>query len=346
MNNNPVISIIIPVYNVEKYLSQCLDSILEQTFTDFEVLLIDDGSLDRSGDICDKYAEKDGRIRTYHQQNAGVSSARNVGLYYAKGTYITFIDSDDYVTPDYLKNLSDMLPIDSSSQGMVVGGFSKLLPDGSTQIVHVPELNIFPSDYYRVLTELLEQNIKYTCSKLYDNRLIQKWNIQFIPSISCFEDMFFMLDYLLYSNFLFIRDNSDYIYRVGYSLNSLSTYSSDFRSEYAAFVNYLDRVYFYKKKYALNQRELNKVWRSLTAFFHRVILAIYKVENRYTRKDRLCFLRELLSSNKKWIKNYFSPQYKVDIIGKFLLSYVGVTAFDGWMRFLLCMKFKRMFGSE
>lgn len=345
MNNIPIISIIVPVYNVEKYLPQCLDSIMGQTFTDFEVLLIDDGSSDCSGNICDKYAERDGRIRVYHQQNAGVSSARNLGLHYAKGTYIAFIDSDDYITSDYLKNLRDMLPA-GDNQGMVVGGFSKLLPDGSTQIVHVPELNIFPSDYYRVLTELIGQNVMYAWSKLYDNRLIQRWNIQFIPSVSCFEDMLFMLDYLLYSDFLFIRDNSDYIYRVGYSLNSLSTYGRDFRSEYAAFVNYLDRVYFYKKKYALEQQELGKVWGSLTAFFHRVILAIYKVENRYTRKDRLCFLRQLLSSNKKWIKDYFSPQYKVDIIGKFLLLYVGVPIFDDWMRFLWRVKFKRMFGSE
>ena len=101
--NTPKISVIVPVYNVEQYLPRCIDSILDQTFTDFELLLIDDGSKDKSGEICDNYAKKDSRIRVFHKENGGVSSARNLGLYNAKGKYIAFIDADDWVENEYLR---------------------------------------------------------------------------------------------------------------------------------------------------------------------------------------------------------------------------------------------------
>lgn len=97
MEKHPEISVIVPVYNAEKYLHRCIDSILAQTFTDFELLLIDDGCTDKSGDICDEYATKDSRIRVFHKENGGVSSARNMGLNFAKGEYIQFIDSDDFI---------------------------------------------------------------------------------------------------------------------------------------------------------------------------------------------------------------------------------------------------------
>ena len=95
-NNNPTISVIVPVYNAEKYLSRCMDSILVQTFTCFELLLVDDGSTDCSGRICDEYAKRDTRIRVIHKENGGVSSARNLGLDNAKGEWICFCDSDDF----------------------------------------------------------------------------------------------------------------------------------------------------------------------------------------------------------------------------------------------------------
>ena len=95
--NNPKVSVIVPVYNIEKLLQRCIDSILAQTFTDFELLIIDDGSKDKSGEICDEYAEKDARIRVFHKQNGGVSSTRNLGRDEAKGKYIAFVDSDDFI---------------------------------------------------------------------------------------------------------------------------------------------------------------------------------------------------------------------------------------------------------
>lgn len=104
--NNPEISIIVPVYNVEKYIHPCLDSILAQTITDWECILVDDGSKDDSGKICDEYAAKDTRFVVVHKQNEGVAKARITAFEHSKGELITFIDSDDYVSPEYLEKLS------------------------------------------------------------------------------------------------------------------------------------------------------------------------------------------------------------------------------------------------
>ncbi len=101
----PKISVIVPVYNTENYLAKCIESILSQTESNFELLLIDDGSNDDSGKICDEYALKDSRIKVFHKENAGVSAARNLGLDMAIGKMVFFIDSDDYIGPDYLKTL-------------------------------------------------------------------------------------------------------------------------------------------------------------------------------------------------------------------------------------------------
>ena len=106
-NTSPAISVIVPVYNAEKTLRQCVDSILAQDFKDFELLLIDDGSKDSSPTICDDYALQDSRVKVFHKPNGGVSSARNVGLDNAQGEWITFIDSDDYISPRYLNGICE-----------------------------------------------------------------------------------------------------------------------------------------------------------------------------------------------------------------------------------------------
>ena len=105
LNENPLISVIVPVYKVEQYLHRCIDSILAQTYTNLEIILVDDGSPDRSGEICDEYATKDSRIRVIHKENGGVSSARNVGLDVSTGDYIAFADPDDYLTSDMYKKM-------------------------------------------------------------------------------------------------------------------------------------------------------------------------------------------------------------------------------------------------
>ena len=105
----PELSIIVPVHNTKNYLPACIDSILAQSFTNFELILIDDESTDGSGSLCDKYAQQDSRIKVIHQKNAGAASARNTGVRQAQGKYICFVDSDDMIAPDYCRTLYDLL---------------------------------------------------------------------------------------------------------------------------------------------------------------------------------------------------------------------------------------------
>ncbi|MEG2166202.1 MAG: glycosyltransferase, partial [Ruthenibacterium sp.] len=100
--NTPKVSVIVPVYNTAERLPRCIASLCAQTMQDIEILLIDDGSTDKSGEICNQFAQKDARIQVFHKKNGGVSSARNVGLAQAKGSYISFVDSDDAVTPEMM----------------------------------------------------------------------------------------------------------------------------------------------------------------------------------------------------------------------------------------------------
>ena len=158
MSNVPEISIIVPVYKVEEYLSQCIDSILVQTFTNFELLLVDDGSPDRCGEMCEEYAQKDERIRVFHQENAGVSTARNKGLAEAYGKYIVFVDSDDYILPAYLEDLYNELS-EHKGSGVVIESVIKLYPNGVMQPSVFPNLDFSSEDRFRVLTDLVDKNI-------------------------------------------------------------------------------------------------------------------------------------------------------------------------------------------
>lgn len=116
-----MISVVVPVYNSSLYLERCIDSILNQSYGDFELLLIDDGSTDDSGTICDKYSLQDKRVKAFHQTNKGVSAARNHGLRVSNGEWITFIDSDAYIEPDYLANFnpSSLTKSDLAIQGII-----------------------------------------------------------------------------------------------------------------------------------------------------------------------------------------------------------------------------------
>lgn len=109
MDKEPLISVVVPVYQVEQWLQRCVDSLLTQTYQNIEIILVDDGSLDDCGNICDEYAIRESRIRVLHQQNRGLSAARNAGTQISNGEYITFVDSDDWVEPDYLETLWNVI---------------------------------------------------------------------------------------------------------------------------------------------------------------------------------------------------------------------------------------------
>ena len=135
---SPKISIIVPVYKVEKYIHKCIDSILNQTFKDFELILVDDGSPDNCGKICDEYAKKDSRVIVIHKENGGLSSARNSGLDIARGDYIGFVDSDDYIENDMyelLYNLCEENNCDISSCSSIIHFPNKKVINGGHELI-------------------------------------------------------------------------------------------------------------------------------------------------------------------------------------------------------------------
>lgn len=147
-----MISVVVPVYNVERYLPRCMASLLAQTWRNFEVVLVDDGSRDSSGQLCDEYAAKDERVRVLHQPNQGVSAARQNGLYEARGEYIAFLDGDDWVQPDYLERLIEAAQRDQAD--IICCDFHNYGTDGQqTSDTHkpVPEQTVYGREAIREL---------------------------------------------------------------------------------------------------------------------------------------------------------------------------------------------------
>lgn len=346
MNFTPIISVIVPIYRVEEYLPQCIESILAQTFTDFELLLIDDGSPDCCGKICEEYALKDMRIRVFHQENAGVSIARNKGLTEALGKYIMFVDSDDYVLPGYIQDLFNELP--AKEVGVVIGSVIKLYPDGRMKPCDLPNLNLSSKDKYRVLTELTDKNIGYPHSKLYRMDVIKKHQLSFLSTVSLLEDLFFLLDYIQYADFVLVRNISNYVYRVGHSTNTLSICSKPLDEEYRVFQNYYRRIVCYQQKYCIQSDELKIVYGELKIFFHRTMIALYTHEHAqgHSFRMRLSFLKKVTINYLDWIIKDFVPDYLADRISKFLLVHRFYLCLDLWMRCLLAVNFQYMFGAK
>ena len=186
-----LISIIIPVYNAENTLGRCIDSILSQTFSDWELLLIDDGSTDRSGEICDEYAVNDERIKVFHKENGGVSSARNMGLDNAKGRWITFVDADDQINPDALNCIYNR----DINEDILFFPYYFYYKDGNKifDTLNVPER-------IENISLFLNKNIhKYifrvVWGKCYKNELLK--GIRFDEKIKIGEDLLFVLTYLV-----------------------------------------------------------------------------------------------------------------------------------------------------
>ena len=209
----PAVSVIVPVYKVERYLAECIESVLAQTFEDFEMILVDDGSPDNSGKICDDYAARDSRIRVFHKENGGVSSARNLGLDNARGEWIAFVDSDDSVGEKYLEHLwggnadsagpdAGTLVVsghrDADEKGCILGKYT--FSDARTTVVR---------GFCR--GELYACGVPW--AKLYFREIISNRKLRFDPEVSLCEDLLFMLHYLTYCRGIFFRTECDYLHQ-------------------------------------------------------------------------------------------------------------------------------------
>lgn len=217
-----LISIIVPVYNVDQYLNKCIESILNQSYKTFELILINDGSSDNSGEICKNFKTLDTRVTVIEQKNQGVSAARNRGLKEAKGDFICFIDSDDWITENYLNDFFDKKDVVSDLYFQGYTNFNET--DNSYSYKHFPVTNIYINYNIQIPYIYSETNklINSPCFKLFKNEIIKKNKILFDLNLSYGEDHLFVLNYLLYVNSISVSEHYGYIYvhRKGESLTN------------------------------------------------------------------------------------------------------------------------------
>lgn len=294
-----MISIIVPIYNCIRSLPRCIGSIQHQTFTDWELLLVDDGATDGSSFLCDQFASSDNRIRVLHKSNGGVSSARNMGLDHAKGEYVMFCDSDDWVEPDWCEQLY-LAAVENLGRHPVCN-YYRSAPDleminREVQCQAVKE-RIAKEDFFSLNQYEL---LGIPWNKIFRRTILEENHIRFRPDLSLGEDLIFNLDYLHYlmDGFVFVN-RPLYHYTVG-SLDSLS-------SKY-----YPDLAGIYRKIYFRIKDELCSIpgayekWEF--EYAHSYFFAFDRVfRNTWSEKNQISWLR-------KWQNNarqFHSEEFQI-----------------------------------
>ena len=201
-----MISIIVPVYNAEKYLAECLNSLLNQTYKDIEIILINDGSTDGSGIICEQYEKKDSRILYIHQENSGVSVARNSALDVVQGDYVCFVDSDDTVAPDYLQSLVNL----SKGGAFAICGYTR-----KQKSLGEKETSVKEYDVKNYIIQIFGESVIHPniWMMLFRNNIIQNNNIRFTPGCIRNEDTEFYIKYMTFEKSIVVSNYKGYFYR-------------------------------------------------------------------------------------------------------------------------------------
>lgn len=275
-----MVSCIIPVYNTEKYLPRCIESVLAQTFVDWEMLLIDDGSTDASGSICDEYAAKDERIRVFHKENGGISSARNVGLNYAQGEWIFFVDSDDSLPKTSLESLLSR----SSDANIIAGGF--FFRFGGDKIVETLKEPKFTS---RDLDRKIPTAYMATVwGKLFKRKICP----MFDERVRFAEDTLFILSCVRETDRIKLVDDTVYTYNNDAFPDKYSMTADEYSSYLDIFggvLNDCERIYGYT--FSETRQYLKKFFtaRLLYGIFHINDFGLFKEEIKKIKKEDIVF---------------------------------------------------------
>ena len=209
---NPTVSIIVPVYNAEATISRCIESIINQEYRDFELLLIDDGSIDSSGTICDRYAAEDSRIRLIHKENTGVSETRNMALDLACGTYLQFLDSDDWITPNATR-----LFVEEAERyhcDMVISDFYRVVGKRVAQKGDIDDDCVLTQEEFsaHMLQNPADFYYGVLWNKLYRRDIVEKYHLRMNPEISWCEDFMFNLEYIRHAEVFYALQVPVYYY--------------------------------------------------------------------------------------------------------------------------------------
>ena len=315
-----MISIIVPIYNSDKNLHQCINSILQQTFKGFELLLINDGSTDASALICDEYAFTDTRIKVFHKENGGVSSARNIGLQNAKGEWITFIDSDD-VIDKYL--LSNLIKGAEDHSDFVLSGINRYKDN------IIKPFFEFNKNETLMLKDFLFKYSLYQYfagpwGKLFKNQLIKDNNISFNSSLSWGEDALFNVQYLKFCDTVRTVKFSGYNYR---QLSS-GLANSNFSVAY-----YLQLIENLKKEFTSIENKIGYIEKekNFNIITGRLLSVLYSVSD---NKQRITQLKSVYKTNKNEFMYFFAQSKGLGKICFYLLKMGNLSFFDKFYKLL------------
>lgn len=307
------ISIIVPVYNVEKYITRCLESLLLQTFDDFELILIDDGSSDSSGYICDKYSKKDNRVKCFHNINKGVSASRNYGVELSKGEFCIFVDPDDYLeldTLEYLYNLAKRTNADVVCCKMKTYKSNIL----KSKVIDNELIKIYEGQ--DIIKEYVENGtfLYSVCNKLYSRKLLD--NIRFLSEINYAEDALF--NYYVFGNANKVTSSN--LQKYNYFINDSSTVAVVTRKR-------LDVLKAQKEIYNFLHLHYNNYSKNIVnEYINSSISIVIDIVNENNILKKYCLLREL----KKVIrndKNILKDKSLVSFKNKFLFLLLNISPF-------------------
>lgn len=323
-----LLSVIVPVYNAENTLRRCVDSVLMQSYGDFELLLVDDGSIDNSGYICDEYEEKDSRVRVFHKSNGGVSSARNLGLDNAKGEWIAFVDSDDCVSESYLHNMWSH----SSCADLVISYAELVYLDGNRRR-EVYKSKLVTDDYNDLFVENDLSWHTSPWSKLFNKNICG--DLRFIEGMHIGEDLVFLYSYILKCDNIYLSGDTDYYYYVDNQC-SLTKRINNLDEEMLAYNHVCDVVgQIIKTKNIIDSVALSKLGWTVASYVRRVLNAIYYGREKLSIANRVKCIKGLdiekyvnhieISSNKERIYVYMLKYH-------LYVAYDILRMFIGWMK--------------
>lgn len=305
---NPKISVIVPVYNANKYLTS-IGCILEQTYKNFELILVDDGSTDGSGETCDNYAKKDSRVKVIHKKNAGASEARNTGIDSSSEELITFIDADDSISHDYLETLVNDY-CKGANPDFVIQGMIQKWPDRNISFTMKDGIYDLSTDKGIRFFEVVKLNdFSGPCCKLYRRSILNAHHIRFSKNIIYAEDFDFMLRYLMHCKMIVASSATNYFYMMHEGSVSSKIYEFDkelsgLRQLYSSYNAIVDR--FPGENICSNRNE------SINAYIWRVIYSNYRYE--YSRPYRI--------ANFEKIEPVFTQFFKINYVGSTLFTKV------------------------
>lgn len=351
-NNNeiiPSISVIVPVYNCQRFIRQCVESILKQTYTNIELILVDDGSKDQSSEICDQYARTESRVIVVHKKNGGVSSARNYGLEFARGRYVVFVDSDDYVNPRYIEDYSIAFQNESENFERTYI-LSDYIAFSETNEQYKESMSFFQAriknggisaEQFKKL--VFDFRIFPPYCKLFNRKVIEKYHIRFDTGLKSAEDFDFNMKYLAHMDSICYIPSANYNYRVDYKKYIPSNHGVLGRSEIKSAHIMAEGIITFAKRLGLYEelQETIDTWIAKKHYYNRLPM-LFAGNRQVSVKERYILYKKLINNKiyyraaKRGVKRMKPSTTR--LIGQYLDCFISWWLFFAINNYRLCNK--------